>query len=71
MEYSTDNKKSKATGIDHIMYRNCLLKHVIEGVIKGGRHVMGRRGRRPKQLLDDLIETKLKLEIKKESSSSR
>jgi hypothetical protein len=36
--------------------RNCLLKHVIEGKIKGRIEVMGRRGRRCKQLLDDLKE---------------
>jgi hypothetical protein len=34
--------------------RNCLLKHVIEGEIEGLR----RRGRRNKQLLDDLKENK-------------
>jgi len=34
-------------------HKNCLLKYVIEGDIK----VMGRRGRRRKLLLDDLIDT--------------
>jgi hypothetical protein len=33
--------------------RNCLLKHVIEGKIKGRIEVTGRGGRRRKQLLDD------------------
>jgi hypothetical protein len=34
--------------------RNCLLKVVIEGMIKGRIEVTRRRGRRRKQLLDDL-----------------
>jgi hypothetical protein len=34
--------------------RNCLLKHVIEGKIEGRIEVMGRLGRRRKELLDDL-----------------
>jgi len=34
--------------------RNCLLKRVIEGKIKGGIEVTGRRGRRRRKLLDDL-----------------
>ena len=34
--------------------RNCLLQRVIEGKIKGGIEVTGRRGRRHRKLLDDL-----------------
>ena len=34
--------------------RNCLLKQVIEGKIKGEVEVTRRRGRRRKKLLDDL-----------------
>jgi hypothetical protein len=34
--------------------RNCLVKHVIEGKIEGRMEVMRRRGRRRKQILDDL-----------------
>jgi hypothetical protein len=34
--------------------RNCLLRQVIEGEIKGGIEVTGRRGRRSRKLLDDL-----------------
>jgi hypothetical protein len=34
-EYSTYNKKKKANWIGHILRRNCLLKHVIEGKIEG------------------------------------
>jgi hypothetical protein len=40
-------KGRKAKWIGHILRRNCLLKHVIEGKI----------GRRHKHLLDDLTET--------------
>jgi hypothetical protein len=38
--------KRKANWIGHILRRNCLLQQVIEGVIKGGIEVTGRRGRR-------------------------
>jgi hypothetical protein len=44
----------KANWIGHILRRNCLLKHVIEGKIEGRIEVAGRRGRRRKQLLDSL-----------------
>jgi hypothetical protein len=33
---------------------NCILKHTIEGTIERGIEIMGRRGRRWNQLLDDL-----------------
>jgi hypothetical protein len=38
--------KRKANWIGHILRRNCLLQWVIEGKIKGGIEVTGRRGRR-------------------------
>jgi len=61
-KYSTYNKM-KATWIGHILRGKCPLKHVIEGKIEGTR----RRGRRRKQLLDGLTETrrcwKLKTEV--------
>jgi hypothetical protein len=47
-------KRRKANWIGHILRRNCLLKHVIEGKIEGRIEMTGRRGRRRKQLLDDL-----------------
>jgi hypothetical protein len=50
-------KRRKANWIGHILRRNCLLKHVIEGMIKGSIEVTERRGRRLKQLLDPLKET--------------
>jgi hypothetical protein len=47
-------RKRKANWIGHILRRNCLLKEVIEGKIKGRIEVTRRRGRRRKKLLDDL-----------------
>ena len=47
-------RKRKANWIGHILRRNCLLKQVIEGKIKGELEVTRRRGRRRKKLLDDL-----------------
>jgi hypothetical protein len=46
--------KRKANWIGHILHRNCLLQQVIEGKIKEGMEVTGRRGRRRRKLLDDL-----------------
>jgi hypothetical protein len=48
--------KWKADWIGHILRRKCLLQRIIEGKIKGGLEVTGRRGRRRKKLLDDLKE---------------
>jgi hypothetical protein len=45
-------KHIKISWIAHILRRNCLLKHLIEGKIEGA----GRRGCRRKQLPDDLNE---------------
>jgi hypothetical protein len=45
-------KRRKASRIGHILRRNGLLKHVIEGKIEGNR----RRGSRRKQLLEDIKE---------------
>jgi len=47
-------RKRKANWIGQILRRNCLLKQVIEGKIKGEMEVIRRRGRRRKKLLDDL-----------------
>jgi hypothetical protein len=42
---------------------NCLLKHIIEGKIRGTR----RRGRRRKQLLDDFKEARRYWKLKEEA----
>jgi len=49
-----ETRKRKANWIGHILRRNCLLKQVIEGKIKGEMEVTRRRGRRGRKLLDDL-----------------
>jgi len=47
--------------------RNCLLQRVIEGKIKGGIEVTGRRGRKRRKLLDDLKEWRGYSHLKEES----
>ena len=47
-------RKRTANWIGHILRRNCLLKQVIEGKIKGEMQVARIRGRRRKKLLDEL-----------------
>jgi hypothetical protein len=51
-------KERKAKWICHILHRNCLLNHVIKGKKRGRPEVKKRRGRRRKQLLYDLKETR-------------
>jgi hypothetical protein len=46
-------RKRKVNWIGHILRRNCLLQQVIEGKIKEGIEVTGRRGRKCRKLLDD------------------
>jgi two-component sensor histidine kinase len=58
--------RRKANWIGHILRRNCLLKHVIEGKKEGMIKVARRRGRKRNQILNDHEEhigyCKLKLE---------
>jgi hypothetical protein len=51
-----DISKRKANWTGHILRRNWLLLQVIEGNIKVGIEVTGRRGIRRRTLLDDLKE---------------
>jgi len=60
-------RKRKANWIGHILCRNCLLQRVIEGEIKGGIEVTGRRGRRRRKLLDDLKERRGYYHLKEEA----
>ena len=46
-------RKRMDNWIGHILRRNCLLKQVIEGKIKGEIEVTRRQGRRRKKLLDN------------------
>ena len=48
------HKKPSPYWIGHILCRNCLLKHFIEGKIEEGIKVTGRRGRRHKKVQGDL-----------------
>jgi hypothetical protein len=60
-------RKRKANWIGHILRRNCLLQWVIEGKIKGGVEVTGRRGRKRRKLLDDLKERRGYCHLKEEA----
>jgi hypothetical protein len=56
----------KANWIGHILRRNFLLRQVIEGKIKGGIEVTGRRERRRRKLVDDLKEGRRYSNLKEE-----
>ena len=60
-------RKRKASWIGHILRRNCLLQQVIEGKIKGQIDVTRRRGRRRKNLLDDLKDRRGYCQLKEEA----
>jgi DNA repair exonuclease SbcCD nuclease subunit len=60
-------KKRKANRIGHTLRRNCLLKDVIEGKIKGQIEVTRRRGRRRKKLLDDFKDRRGYFHLKREA----
>ena len=60
-------RKRKANWIDHILRRNCLLKQVIDGKIKGQIEVRRRQGRRRKKLLDDLKDRRGYCQLKEEA----
>ena len=60
-------RKRKANWIVNILRRNCLLKQVIEGKIKGLMEVARRRGRRRKKLLDDLKDRRGYSHLKEEA----
>ena len=46
--------RRKVNWVGHVSCRGCLLKHVFEGKLEGMIEVTERRGRRCKQLLEDL-----------------
>jgi hypothetical protein len=56
-------RKQKANWIGHILRRNCLLKQIIEGKIKGQIEVT----RRHKKLLDDLEDRRECCHLKEEA----
>ena len=63
-------RKRKADWIGHLLRRNCLLQRVIEGKIKVGIEVTGRRGKRRRKLLNDLKERRGYSQFERESSRS-
>jgi len=52
-------KREQGKSIGYILRRNSLLTHITEGKIQGGIEMTGRRGRRVKQILDDLKKKKI------------
>jgi hypothetical protein len=60
-------RRRKDNWIGHILRRNCLLKHVIEGKIEGRIQMTRRRGRGRKQPMDDLKEKRGYLKLKEEA----
>jgi hypothetical protein len=60
-------RKWKAKWLGHILRRNCLQQQVIEGKMKGGIEVKGRRGRRSRKQLDDLKERRGYSHLKEEA----
>ena len=60
-------RKWKANWIGHILRRNCLLQQVIEAKIKGQIEVTRRRGRRYKNVLDDLKDRRGYCQLKEEA----
>jgi hypothetical protein len=60
-------RERKANRIGHPSCRNCLPKHVIEGKIEGRIEVIGRRGGRRRQLLDNLTEKRRYWKLKKDA----
>jgi hypothetical protein len=60
-------KSRRATWIGHILRRNCLLKHVIEGTIEGRIEVIGIRSIRRKQLPIGLKKIRIYWKVKEEA----
>jgi len=60
-------QRRKANGVGHILRRNFFLKRVIEEKIEGRIEVIGKQGRRRKQLLDDLMEMRGYWKLKAET----
>jgi hypothetical protein len=62
-----ETKIRKANWIGYILRKNCLLRNVIDGNTKKRIQVMGGRGGRRKQLLDDLKEKRGNYTLKREA----
>jgi hypothetical protein len=60
-------KTKKASRIGHILRRNCLLKHAIDGKTEERIEVTGRREKRRKHPLNDLKEKRWYRELEEEA----
>jgi len=60
-------RKRKANWTGHILRRNCLVKQIVEGKIKGQIEVTRQRERRRKKLLDDLKDRRGYCQLKEET----
>jgi len=60
-------KKRNGNSFGHILCKNCLLKHIVEGKREERIEVQGRRGGRNKQVLDELKETRRYWKLKEEA----
>jgi hypothetical protein len=60
-------QKRKTNLIGHILHRNCLLKHVIKGKVRGEMELKRRLGRRCKKLLYDLRDRREYSHLKEEA----
>jgi hypothetical protein len=47
-KYYIESRRTGISWIGHILRRNCLLKHVIQGKIEGRKEMTGGQGRRRK-----------------------
>jgi len=61
-------KRRKVSWVVHILRRNCLLKHAIQGKISGMIKVTGRRRRRREHLLYELTENREYWKLRKEAA---
>jgi hypothetical protein len=59
--------RRKANWIIHTLRSNCPVKHVIEGKVEGRIEMIGRQGRRCKQLLNGLKEARGYWKLKEEA----
>ena len=70
LQYNADTilfEMIQVNWIGNILRRNCLVKQIIEGKIKGQIEVTRRRGRRRKKLLDDLKDRRGYCQLKEEA----
>jgi len=63
-------QRRQGNWIGHILRRNCTVKPVMEGKLKWRTEMTARRGRRFKQLLNDLKEKRGYLKLKEEAFDS-